>query len=64
MPDSVAVLAALIQARRDGDRAAEAEALTRLHDNGIRVFFGDALSPPRHSDVHETHTGRPRQASP
>lgn len=47
MPDPTALLAALIHARRSGDRAAVAAALTRLRRLGIRITFGDTL-PPHH----------------
>lgn len=50
MLDTPAILAALIYARRDGDERAVSEALTRLSERDIRVFFGDSL-PPRPSRI-------------
>ena len=43
-----AILAALIHARRAGDERVVSDALTRLSERGLRVFFGDSL-PPRPS---------------
>ena len=47
MPEPARLLAALIRARRSGDRAAVAAALTRLRQLGVRIQYGDSIPPPR-----------------
>ncbi len=47
MHDPAALLAALIRARRSGDRAAVTAALTRLRRLDINIQYGDTLPPPR-----------------
>jgi hypothetical protein len=47
VPEPARLLAPLIRARRSGDRAAVAAALTRLRRLGIPIQYGDTLPPPR-----------------
>ena len=55
MPEPARLLAALVRARRSGDRAAVAAALTRLRRLGVRITLGDTIPPP----CHPKHPARP-----